>query len=109
VTYHPDLYDVVTPRTFRGDVEWYRRKAQECGGPVLELGAGRGHVTLAIAEAGVVVYALDRSPAMLAALDARLARVPQEVRKRVTPEAGHLVHHDVLTKCRDPDAPRLVR
>jgi hypothetical protein len=38
VSYDPELYDTVTPATFNGDVAWYRRKAVECGGPVLELG-----------------------------------------------------------------------
>ena len=48
VTYQPDLYDAVTPASFQGDLEWYRCKALESGGPVLELGAGTGRVTLAI-------------------------------------------------------------
>jgi hypothetical protein len=25
--YDPELYDYVTPKSFNGDVEWYRRKA----------------------------------------------------------------------------------
>ena len=58
VTYQPDLYDAVTPASFQGDLEWYRCKALESGGPVLELGAGTGRVTLAIAEAGPTIYAL---------------------------------------------------
>ena len=57
VTYQPDLYDAVTPASFQGDLEWYRCKALESGGPVLELGAGTGRVTLAIAEAGPTIYA----------------------------------------------------
>ena len=84
-TYEPDLYDLVTPESFDGDVEWYRRKAQECGGPVLELGAGTGRVTLALAQDGVLVYALDRHRAMLAALRRKVADKPKEVRERVVP------------------------
>jgi hypothetical protein len=55
MSYTPDLYDLVTPASFRGDAEWYCRKARECGGPVLELGAGTGRVTLgnAVIEARV--------------------------------------------------------
>ena len=49
--YKPELYDIVTPASFRGDAEWYRGKARECGGPVLELGAGTGRITLGIARA----------------------------------------------------------
>ena len=44
-TYQPDLYDLVTPASFAGDVEWYVRKAKAADGPVLELGAGTGRVT----------------------------------------------------------------
>jgi SAM-dependent methyltransferase len=90
MSYRPDLYDAVTPRTFQGDVDWYRRKAQESRGPVLELGAGTGRVTLAIAEAGVPVHALDASRDMLDALQAKLAACPHEVRHRV-----QLVHGDM--------------
>jgi SAM-dependent methyltransferase len=92
VTYRPELYDAVTPPTFQGDVEWYRQKAQECGGPVLELGAGTGRVTIPIAEAGIPIHALDASQAMLDGLEAKLATRPREVRTRVT-----LAHGDMRT------------
>jgi SAM-dependent methyltransferase len=81
--YKPDLYDIVTPASLHGDVEWYRGKARECGGPVLELGAGTGRVTLAIAQAGIPVYALDADPGMLDTLRQKLANQPPEVRERV--------------------------
>ena len=82
-TYEPDLYDVVTPATFRGDSDWYRRKAQECGNPVLELGAGTGRITLAIAQDGGRIHALDADPGMLEALRKKIAAQPSEVRERV--------------------------
>jgi ubiquinone/menaquinone biosynthesis C-methylase UbiE len=90
VTYRPDLYDVVTPPSLHGDAEWYRRTAEAYGGPVLELGAGTGRVTLAIAEAGIPIHALDSSPEMLAALAAKLASRPAAVRDRVTLVPGDM-------------------
>ncbi|HYU78279.1 MAG TPA: class I SAM-dependent methyltransferase [Vicinamibacterales bacterium] len=84
MTYRPELYDAVTPPTLQGDVEWYCRKALGSGGPVLELGAGTGRVTLAIAEAGVRIHALDASEAMLDALRTKLATRSHDVRARVT-------------------------
>jgi SAM-dependent methyltransferase len=81
--YKPELYDIVTPTSFRGDAEWYRGKARECGGPVLELGAGTGRITLGIAQASVSVHALDADPAMLDALRQKLANQPSEVQERV--------------------------
>ncbi len=83
MTYSPELYDIVTPASFGGDVDWYRRKAQECGGPVLELGAGTGRITLPIAQDGISIHALDASPAMLDTLRRKLADQPPEVRERV--------------------------
>ncbi|HZR25338.1 MAG TPA: class I SAM-dependent methyltransferase [Vicinamibacterales bacterium] len=84
MTYRPDLYDAVTPGPFQGDVDWYRRQAEASGGPVLELGAGTGRVTLPIADAGISIHALDLNRAMLDALTAKLATRPEAVRQRVT-------------------------
>jgi ubiquinone/menaquinone biosynthesis C-methylase UbiE len=63
--YNADIYELMYPASLRGDIEWYRRKAVESGGPVLELGAGTGRIAIAIAEAGICVTALDSSESML--------------------------------------------
>ena len=91
-TYQPDLYDLVTPASVGGDVEWYLRKAIEADGPVLELGAGTGRVTVALARAGVTVHALDANPGMLDVLRRKLAELPADVRRHVT-----VVHADMQT------------
>jgi SAM-dependent methyltransferase len=83
MTYEPEFYDAVTPPSFSGDVEWYRRKAREAGGPVLELGAGTGRITLPLARDGVAVHALDADARMLAALRGKVAGEPPEVRDRI--------------------------
>lgn len=88
--YYPELYDIVTPASFGGDAEWYRAKARECEGPVLELGAGTGRITLGIAHEGVPVHALDADPAMLHRLRQKLANQPPEVRKRVVVMVGDM-------------------
>jgi SAM-dependent methyltransferase len=90
ILYKPELYDIVTPSSFRGDAEWYCGKAREYGGPVLELGAGTGRITLAIAQDGVPVHALDADPAMLDTLRQKLASRPSAVRKRVAVTAGDM-------------------
>jgi SAM-dependent methyltransferase len=46
------------------------------GGPVLDVGAGTGRVTLHLAARGYEVVALDRSPALLAALRERATGLP---------------------------------
>ena len=83
-TYQPDLYDLVTPASLAGDVDWYVRKAKTADGPVLELGAGTGRVTLALAREGVAVHALDAHAGMLDVLRRKLADLPAEVQRRVT-------------------------
>lgn len=68
----PDLYDAHY-LAYRDDVPFYTRLAADAGGPVLELGAGTGRVTEALARAGHHVVAVDASPAMLARAEERLA------------------------------------
>jgi SAM-dependent methyltransferase len=60
----PDLYDAQY-RSYRDDLPFYRRLADDQGGPVLELGAGTGRVTRALAASGHRVVAIERSAAML--------------------------------------------
>jgi SAM-dependent methyltransferase len=90
VAYDPELYDAVTPASFRGDVEWYRGQAKASGGPVLELGAGTGRITLEIAADGIRVHALDADAAMLEALRRKVAAQPREVQDRVTVIDGNM-------------------
>jgi len=74
----PDLYDDaefydLLHDGYRDDLAFYRGLADDHGGPVLELGAGSGRVTLALAQAGHAVVAVEPSPAMRARGAARLA------------------------------------
>jgi SAM-dependent methyltransferase len=50
------------------DLPWWRALAQQAGGPVLDVGAGTGRVSLALAADGHEVVALDSEAALLAAL-----------------------------------------
>jgi SAM-dependent methyltransferase len=88
--YNPELYDVVTPASFHRDAEWYIAKAWESGGPVLELGAGTGRITIGIAQAAITVHALDADSAMLDRLRKKLASEPPEVQERVVVIAGDM-------------------
>jgi len=68
-----EFYDEDMGRNTSGlDISWYVSLAAEAqttlGGPVLELGAGTGRITLPLAEAGLTVWAVDRSRPMLAGL-----------------------------------------
>jgi SAM-dependent methyltransferase len=65
--------------SYAEDLPLWRSLAASCGGPVLDVGAGTGRVTLDLAQAGFRVTALDRDPELLAALEARLGRNPDIV------------------------------
>jgi SAM-dependent methyltransferase len=60
------------------DLPLWRDLATVHGGPILDVGAGTGRVSLHLAGRGFAVVALDRSPALLAALRDRAARLPVE-------------------------------
>jgi SAM-dependent methyltransferase len=58
----------------RRDVRFWRRLAEQCGGPVLELGCGTGRVSVPVARTVDGVVGIDRSDAMLRQAQRRLRR-----------------------------------
>lgn len=81
-----ETYDELTGRGgpgVSGDVDFYVKHARQVGDPVLELGAGTGRVSWALAQAGFTVVGLELSPAMLRCAEAKAAAVPASVRERV--------------------------
>ncbi len=61
---------------YRADLALWLSLARGQGGPVLDVGAGTGRVALALAAAGVEVFALDRDPVLLEALLERAGSRP---------------------------------
>jgi SAM-dependent methyltransferase len=57
--------------TYSADLPLWRELAAATGGPVLDVGAGTGRVTLDLAACGVDAHALDLEPALLEALAER--------------------------------------
>jgi SAM-dependent methyltransferase len=80
------LYDHEYRRR-RADVTFYRQLARDLlgasGGRILELGCGSGRVSVPLARDGFEVVGVDGSPAMLAQLEARRARLPAAVAGRL--------------------------
>ena len=89
-TYHPFLYDLTFPGSVRGDIDGYRGLARESGGPVLELGAGTGRITIPIAQDGLAIHAVDLDPGMLATLRQKAAAQPADVAERITITEGDM-------------------
>jgi 2-polyprenyl-3-methyl-5-hydroxy-6-metoxy-1,4-benzoquinol methylase len=88
--YDPQFYDTFNAGAFRGDIDWYRRKARECGGRVLELGGGTGRITLPVARDGVSIWALDLDDAMIDELMRKTSLEPADVRQRITIVKGDM-------------------
>ena len=63
---------------YEEDLPLWRELASGAGGPVLDIGAGNGRVTVDLAARGVPVVALDTDAALLEALEQRAAGLPVE-------------------------------
>lgn len=69
------FYDWENARTVaRRDVAFWQRLALAHDGPVLELGAGTGRITVPVAKAGATVVGIDLSAPMLARAQRRVSR-----------------------------------
>ena len=91
------LYDYEYRRR-RTDVAFYRELAKRrlgTSGRVLDLGAGTGRVTVALARGGHEVTAVDVSPQMLAGLRTRVASLPNAVSSRIHVVPGDLRNFEV--------------
>lgn len=69
----PQEYDRAVGDT---GVAFYARRAQETGGPVLEIGCGTGRVAIPIARLGLSVTGLDIAPLMLEQARRKSAGLP---------------------------------
>jgi SAM-dependent methyltransferase len=81
--YEDALYYDYAYRRRVEDVGFYRRFVRQHGGPVLELGAGSGRVTLPLVEDGAEVVALELSTQMIARAEEKVASLDPAVRARV--------------------------
>jgi len=90
------FYDVVTAADARlaGDVALYAGLAP-AGGAVLELGAGSGRVSAALAERGFAVTGVDLSRAMLAQAEQRRGALPAEAAARLALRLGDMTGLDL--------------
>jgi SAM-dependent methyltransferase len=105
------LYDYEYRRR-RADVGFYRELAKQrlgSSGRILELGAGSGRVTIALARAGYEVVAVDASRPMLAKLRARVSALPSAVARRITVVEGDLRDFTVAAPSSEARSKRPVR
>lgn len=87
---YAELYDVAFAHR-KDDVRFFVEHARSLGArSILELGAGSGRVTQALARAGFEVTAVDASPSMLARLNARLESMAPKARAQVRAVRGDM-------------------
>jgi SAM-dependent methyltransferase len=79
----PVVWHDVECAAYAADLPLWRELAETAGGPVLDLGAGTGRVTLDLAARGHDVTALDPEPELLRALAARARERGLRVRTEV--------------------------
>src|SRR3954453_3448734 len=72
----PALWPDLECAGYREDLPFWRSLAAETGGPVLDVGAGTGRVSLDLAARGIDVVAVDTEAALLAALEHRAGGLP---------------------------------
>ena len=65
------------------EIAWYLDKAEQCGGPVLDLACGTGRLALKIARMGLEVVGIDQSEGMLNQFKAKLAQEPGAIQERI--------------------------
>ena len=66
------------------DIPFFLKYAKKLGSPILDIAAGTGRVTFALANEGYEVVALDQSPSMLEVARERLETMDESVAKNVT-------------------------
>lgn len=90
------FYDTVTAADARlaGDIAIYASLAP-AGGAILELGAGTGRLTVALAERGFRLTGVEIAPAMLAQAAAKRAELDPEVAGRIELKRGDMTALDL--------------
>lgn len=66
--------------SYRGDLPLWEELADAADGPVMELGAGSGRVSMHLAARGAQVIAVERDPELAAALEDRAGQQGRSVR-----------------------------
>ncbi|MFG2311995.1 daptide-type RiPP biosynthesis methyltransferase [Streptomyces sp. NPDC048566] len=97
-----DLYDAVGAPVYHDlagtgthEVRELLALVRPAPGPVLDLAAGSGRLTLPLLALGREVTALELSPHMLELLDARLAALPPAARERCSPVRADMSRFDL--------------
>ncbi|MFW9794655.1 MAG: class I SAM-dependent methyltransferase, partial [Candidatus Thorarchaeota archaeon] len=92
-----EFYDVFADNS---DLPFYIKYAERLGSPILDIAAGTGRVTFALAHKGFEVVALEQSPSMFSVAKKRLQDIPREVADRITIVEGSMTNFALDKKFR---------
>lgn len=76
---------------YRADLPLWRELAERAGGPILDVGAGTGRVSLYLATAGYAVSAVDISEPLIEALRRRAAEIERVALEAAVADIRNLV------------------
>jgi SAM-dependent methyltransferase len=82
------------------DLPFYLQYARRQGSPILDVAAGAGRVTFALAREGFDVTSLEKSPSMLTEMRKRLQTLPKEISQRVRIVEGDMTSFAIGRKYR---------
>ncbi|MHA1137013.1 MAG: class I SAM-dependent methyltransferase [Candidatus Thorarchaeota archaeon] len=77
------------------DIPFFIKYAEKQGSPILDIAAGAGRVTFALAKEGYEVVALDQSPSMLGVARTRLETMDQSVANNVNIIEGDMTQFNL--------------
>ena len=90
-----EFYDLFADNT---DIPFFLEYARQTGSPILDLAAGTGRVTFALAKEGFDVVALEKSPSMMNEARKKLENFPQDESHRITLIEGSMTKFSLETK-----------
>ena len=90
-----EFYDLFADNS---DLPFYLHYAKTQGSPILDLAAGAGRVSIALAKAGFEVVALEESESMINQARKRIASLPSDIASRITLVQGDMAEFSLGTK-----------
>ena len=76
-------YDETVGKTGVYELNWYKTKVKQFGGPILDLACGTGRMTLEIAKDNYNIIGIDKSESMLSKFRKNLDLYPIEIQNRI--------------------------
>lgn len=90
-----EFYDLFADNS---DIPFFLEYAKKTGSPILDLAAGTGRVTFALAQEGFEVVALEQSPSMLSEARKKLDSASKEVSTRIQLIEGNMKNFSLSQK-----------